>query len=302
MRACYEQVSSRHRKKADAPCRRGRADGPAEHAVSWCVNAVCILYAAMLSAVFETCFLVFLGFHVLLNLGDRDDAWRMHNGYYGAFMVRFFWPFVRLRRRGLANLLRCGRGGGAYRLGSADGFVRSAAVKGARVPATGSVMMVTNHRSLFDIFFFGLATLPNVAVLVRSWPFDLPIFGWFMRRAGYIDIERVSFDEAAEMVVALSRRGVSFLCFAEGHRSRDGCLQRFQSGAFRLAVACNLPIVPVCIRGTERLCAPGSHEFKPAYVTMEFFPAVDPCSFPDRNRALKLRRHVEGVLREYLGE
>ncbi len=270
---------------------------------SWCVNAVCLAYALLLSIIFETCFALFSAVFLLLDMGRADEVCRLHNGYYGAFMVRMFWPFVRLRRRGLEHLRRRVAGGPSARPAPVSGLTARSSGGGLDfVRANRPVMMVTNHRSLFDIFFFGLVSLPNVAVLVRSWPFRIPVVGWFMRRGGYIDVERVGFNAAVYRVEELSRRGASWLCFVEGHRSRDGLLQRFHSGAFRLAVACDLPVVPVCLTGTERLCAPGTHQFNPTKVTMKFFPEIDPASFPVHKRALKLRRHVEGIFREYLGE
>lgn len=283
----------------DAPT-LGRAT---DWVLTWCVNTVGLAYAFLLSVVFEVCFAAFVAVFLLLDMGRTDDACRLHNAYYGAFMVRMFWPFIRLRLRGLAHLQRGGTHASEIHATLGHGpRVRTALAGFDFVRAHRPVMIVTNHRSLFDVFFFGCASLPNVAVLVRSWPFRIPFLGWFMRHAGYIDIERVHLDEAVGQVEALSRRGISWLCFVEGHRSRDGQLQRFHSGAFRLAVACKLPVVPACITGTEQLGAPGQHQFKPAQVTLKFFPEIDPASFPVHKRALKLRRHVESIFREYLGE
>jgi len=276
-------------------CVPGRAT---EEVFSWCVSAVCLGYALLVSIVFQVWFVAFLTVFLLLKMGRVDDAFRLHNTCYGAYMVRMFWPFVRVERSSLEHARRPHRGDVGALAGERTAYAENLKKRAAPEP----VMMVTNHRSLFDIFFFGLTLRPNTVALVRPWPFAIPVLGWFMRRAGYIDIERMPFEEAVERVRALSRRGVSCLCFAEGHRSRDGRLQRFRSGAFRLAVECNLPVLPVCLTGTERLCAPGSHQFRPARVVMKFFPEIDPASFSAHKRALRLRRHVEDIFREYLGE
>jgi 1-acyl-sn-glycerol-3-phosphate acyltransferase len=254
-----------------------------------CVNAVCIAYAALLSLAFEIYFVFFLAFYLLLGTGKLDDAFRVHNAYYGAFMVRAFWPLVRVGRRGIEHL-------------HASGARNSGTIVSRGRATSQPVMMVTNHRSVFDVFFFGTWAPPNTVALVRGWPFRMPILGWFMRRARYIDMESVPFDEVVEKVRELSQRGVCCLCFVEGHRSRDGRLQRFQSGAFRLAEACHLPVLPVCMTGTEQLCAGASNRLGPARVMIQFFAAVDPMAFPAGKRALRLRRHVESVFREYLGE
>ena len=236
-------------------------------------NLVCIVYAALLTLVFELSFVCYLPFFLLARKGKLDDAGRYHNSYYGVFMVTLFWPIIRIRREGMQHFT-----------------------------TNGPVMMVTNHRSVFDIFFFALLERPNVAVLVRSWPFRLPLIGRFMRSAGYIDIENQGFESVVERVRRLAARGVSSLCFVEGHRSHDGRLQRFRSGAFRLAVRCDLPVLPICITGTERICAPGSRLIRPACVDIQVLSPVDTTSFPIEQRAWKLRRHVESMFRAQLGE
>ena len=48
------------------------------------------------------------------------------------------------------------------------------------------------------------------------------------------------------------------MIFPEGTRSRDGRLLPFKKGAFVLAIAAELPVVPVTMRGTRRLMPRGS--------------------------------------------
>ncbi len=239
-----------------------------------CLYVVCFAYAALLAVLFEVCFFLFLAIFLMLRRGSFEEACRFHNWGIGAYMVRMFWPILRIRRRGFEQF-----------------------------PASGPVVVIANHRSFFDIFFFGFIPRRNIIVFVRSWPFRLPILGSYMRAAGYIDVEHLTFDEVLARVQRLAGRGVSLLCFPEGHRSRDGRLQRFQSGAFRIAAECGLPVVPVCIQGTENIFRPSfCTPFNPARVVMEMLPTVDPTSLPCENTALKLRHSVEEAFKARLGE
>jgi 1-acyl-sn-glycerol-3-phosphate acyltransferase len=124
-----------------------------------------------------------------------------------------------------------------------------------------------------------------------------------MRMANYIDIERTHLDRPlGGLGGGLVARGCSFLFFPEGHRSRNGRLQRFRSGAFWVAAEYGLPIVPICLSGTERITAGRWPLLHPALVTMEALAPVQPSSFPPDNRALLMKREVENVFRKYFGE
>ena len=240
----------------------------------WCFNIIYLVYAAILSVVFELhSLIILLPVFLLLRRGRFDDAMRFHNWYYGGFMVTMFWPLVRVRRRGLHH-----------------------------APRNKPAIVVANHRSFFDMFFIGLIPRSNMITLVRSWPFGMPVYGWSMRLAGYLDTESLPFELVTKRVRTLADRGVSCLCYPEGHRSRDGRLQRFQSGAFRIAVDANLPILPVCIIGTEKLRATFSSLPRPTQVRIEMLPLVYPESFPGEKRALKLRRHVENMFMRMVSE
>ena len=70
---------------------------------------------------------------------------------------------------------------------------------------------------------------------------------------GYISIVRtrgrsklMMMDKAANAV----RDGNSVMLFPEGTRTRDGNIQPFKTGAFRLALDTKSPILPVAIIGT----------------------------------------------------
>jgi 1-acyl-sn-glycerol-3-phosphate acyltransferase len=120
---------------------------------------------------------------------------------------------------------------------------------------------MTNHQSYFDILGL-LAYLPvDFKFLMKQELMRIPLFGFAMKRAGYIGIERndprkavKSMQNAAERI----RKGASVLIFPEGTRSKDGRLQEFKRGGFKLALKSQCDIVPVVIEGSCRIMPKGS--------------------------------------------
>lgn len=157
-------------------------------------------------------------------------------------------------------------------------------------------IIVLNHLSFFDIFCMGALPFSNGAFAIRSWPFRMPWYAPFMRLAGYVDMEALGKDEALQRCRELLSRGVSLMFFPEGHRSRDGRIGRFYSGAFKLAVETNTPVVPLCISGTDQLLPAGSLAMAPAVIRLQALPAVAPANFSGESGHVELRKHVKSAM------
>ncbi|MBN2644649.1 MAG: 1-acyl-sn-glycerol-3-phosphate acyltransferase [Desulfuromonadaceae bacterium] len=161
---------------------------------------------------------------------------------------------------------------------------------------------VINHLSFFDTYFMAALPDSDVAFAVRSWPFRMFWYRLFMRGAGYLEVENQSWAETIKQGCAVLRQGGCVLFFPEGHRSRNGELQRFYSGAFQLAIAARVPVVPLCITGTDRLLPPGRHYLKPARVRLRVLPAISSEPFQQEGGARLLRISVKGQMAEALRE
>lgn len=163
-------------------------------------------------------------------------------------------------------------------------------------------IIVLNHLSFFDIFCMGALPFSNIAFTVRSWPFRMFWYAPFMRLAGYVDMESLGVDRAMRRCSELLSQGVSLVFFPEGHRSRDGELGRFYSGAFKLAVQTDTPLVPVCISGTEQLLPPGRFFMAPATVRLQALSRIDPSGFSGESDHVDLRKHVKERMTQTLAE
>jgi 1-acyl-sn-glycerol-3-phosphate acyltransferase len=155
---------------------------------------------------------------------------------------------------------------------------------------------VANHLSFFDIFFLSAMPVFDVVICLRSWPFKLAWYAPFMRFAQYVDVERLPWEQIVQKMGQIFDDGCSVLLFPQGHRSRDGRLGRFYSGAFKLAVQFQVPIIPVCISGTNRMLPPGRRWMAPTDVQLEYLEPVGLTGFQTALGHIELRKHVKRLM------
>jgi 1-acyl-sn-glycerol-3-phosphate acyltransferase len=123
-----------------------------------------------------------------------------------------------------------------------------------------------------------------------------------MRLANYNAIETLSAKELLAIGRKYLPRGVSFQFYPEGHRSRNGTLQRFRTGPFLMSVENNVPVVPVTMTGIEKYVRSRFPFFHPATVDITILAPVYPDDFDPPQRALKMRKYVKQAYKDFLGE
>ena len=160
---------------------------------------------------------------------------------------------------------------------------------------TPPCILVANHLSFLDLYSLALLPFGDISVIVRDWPFKMLWYAPFMYLAGYLNVENMPWQRVSEGAARILSRGGSLLIFPEGHRSRSGHLQRFYSGAFRLAVETGVKIVPICIAGTNELLPPGRRWLKPARVMMRALNPIDPACFTGPLAHRDIRKFVKSV-------
>lgn len=166
-----------------------------------------------------------------------------------------------------------------------------------RLPWNGPGVIVANHESSGDILvIFGLYR--PFKWVAKSSVFKAPFLGWNMVYNGYIPIVRGSAESRQAMNERCKdylRRGVPILMFPEGTRSKDGEVQAFKDGAFRLATQAMCPVYPVVISGTSQTLPKHGLLVKPvARCRVHVLDPVDPQAFGGDHA--QLRDHVRELI------
>src|SRR5262249_5121630 len=144
-------------------------------------------------------------------------------------------------------------------------------------------VLMSNHRSLYDVPLLIESFPRTLRMVTKTELFKVPIWGPAMREAGFIELDRNNRHRAREGIQLAKARlaqGINVWIAPEGTRSRSNQLGAFKSGGFRLAIDAGLRILPVAIRGTERvLPADGVRVNRGATVELEFSHPVDPARY-----------------------
>ena len=173
-------------------------------------------------------------------------------------------------------------------------FVRQNRVDLHKVKEAGPCILVINHLSFFDTFFMGMLPVFDVNLTLRSWPFKMFWYAAFMRMAQYLDLESLSYDDINAQCRREFGSDAYALFFPEGHRSRDCHIQRFHSGAFKVSMDTDTPIIPLCITGTRTLLPPGQNWLMPCTVTMKALDPVSPSEFKDcESPHIEMRKSIK---------
>ena len=156
-------------------------------------------------------------------------------------------------------------------------------------------VFMPNHQSYFDIPSM-LASLPaETRFLAKRSLFQIPVFGWALKMAGFIPVDRQHRSRAKQAFAAASeslQEGYSILIFPEETRSPDGKILPFQRGGFLIGIKAGVPIVPVGISGTRSVQKKGSLIVDPGVVTVRYGEPV-----PTEGRGVKAKRELLAEVR-----
>jgi len=125
--------------------------------------------------------------------------------------------------------------------------IRSRVVGAENIPSTPHIVM-SKHSSTWETLAL-TQVFPPLAYVAKKELLSIPFFGWAFRLASPITIDRAQGQDAMAQIAAQGRervgQGFWIVIYPEGTRIRAGTRAHYKTGGARLAIAMDIPILPV---------------------------------------------------------
>ncbi len=111
-----------------------------------------------------------------------------------------------------------------------------------------SYMLIANHTSMLDIMLMLRASKNPFVFVGKKELVNIPVFGFFYKRVCIMVDREDSRSRTAVYMRAQKRlsKGLSICIFPEGGVPDENVLlDSFKDGAFKMAIAHNIPVVPI---------------------------------------------------------
>ncbi len=172
-------------------------------------------------------------------------------------------------------------------------------VRGA-VPR-GGVLVAAKHMSMWDTLALYL-TLDDPAVVLKRNLLNIPFYGWYVRKAGAIAIDRDGKASALRKMLTAARavfaQGRPVLIFPEGTRRKPAAVPDYKPGVAGLYGQLDVACIPVALN--SGLFWAGFTK-RPGRIVLEFLAPI-PSGLRSRDFMKALVERLEGATAELVAE
>jgi len=118
----------------------------------------------------------------------------------------------------------------------------------------GAVLVAAKHMSMWDTLALYML-LDDVCIVVKRELLSIPFYGWYIKKAGVISVDRKGGAAALRRMTAESKpvmaAGRPIAIFPEGHRMKPGAAPDYKPGVAGLYTLFNLPCVPAALNSGQ---------------------------------------------------
>jgi len=175
-------------------------------------------------------------------------------------------------------------------------YLRLTVIGREYVPASGGLLVASNHVSYLDIPMLGCALGRPADFMGKQELFHHPIIGWIYRRMGGFPIRRGGVTkESLQEAVRRLRSGRVVVIYPEGQINLTGVLLPAKPGIGALVARSGVPVLPAYVMGTELAMPKGQWWIRPRRVTVLL---GRPLTFDGEREAGGGESEENGALRE----
>ena len=138
-------------------------------------------------------------------------------------------------------------------------------------------VFIWNHRNIFDAQIVGRLVQRDFGAVAKKELERVPLFAAASRFMHIAFLDRSDSKAAVaalEPATRLLGEGISMLVAPEGTRVAGKGIGEFKKGAFRMAMAAQVPIVPIVIRNVDDIGSRSSGTMRPGTVDIAVLPPV----------------------------
>ncbi|MGH3561687.1 MAG: lysophospholipid acyltransferase family protein, partial [Mycobacterium sp.] len=125
-----------------------------------------------------------------------------------------------------------------------------------QIPQTGGAVIAINHTSYIDFVPAALAVYHRgrrMRFMIKVEMQQVKVVNFLIKHTGTIPVDRRAGADAYQHAVAALRAGEVVGVYPEATISRSFELKEFKTGAARMALAAQVPIVPLIVWGAQRV-------------------------------------------------
>ncbi len=126
------------------------------------------------------------------------------------------------------------------------------------IPQDGPFIIVANHSSLLDPVILGVSIKPKIIFVAAAYLFEIHWLGYLLRKANSIPVQRENDIKAIKQSLKILQQSGILGIFPEGGVDRQKDDLPIKAGAAYLATKVGVPIVPIKIKGADKVLPRGA--------------------------------------------
>ena len=154
-------------------------------------------------------------------------------------------------------------------------------------------VIICNHQSHLDLMC-QLIFSPKMIFLTNNWVWNNPFYGFLIRQAEFYPVAD-GIEALMPKLESLRDRGYSIAVYPEGTRSKDCRIGRFHQGAFHIAEALGMDVLPMYLYGPGKVLPKTAYSLNPGPINVEVGKPISLSelrSFGDtKQQASAMRKH-----------